>query len=368
MNMRLGQGSVLGVLIGALAALAVLAPGAAAKPPKAFYGVTPQVELGSYELERMGQGRMGTLRVSFSWSAIDNTPIPGDSDFALYDQLVGSAAQAGIRILPVFDNVPKWVADLDGCQADCYRYAPRSTVTRLAWRGFIRSVVQRYGPEGTYWAEHPEVKPKPIRAWQIWNEQNSAQYFAPEPDVDVYAELLTEASKVIKEEDPGAEVVLGGMFLSPGGKDDENSSFRYLRRLYGHTGVSNHFDGVAVHPYAGSMKNVRLQVDLMRDVMKNAGDQRTGLWVTEVGWSSSEGSYYLEVGPKRQASLLRKSFGYFTRQRRPLHIKSVIWFSWRDTPPTVELCVWCPTSGLFTRDGFTPKPAWRAFTRFTGGE
>jgi hypothetical protein len=50
-----------------------------------------------------------------------------------------------------------------------------------------------------------------------------------------------------------------------------------------------------------------------------------------------------------------------------MHVKTVNWFSWRDTPPDFELCLWCPTSGLFTRDEFEAKPAWRVFRRFTGG-
>jgi polysaccharide biosynthesis protein PslG len=355
-------------LLVALVALALIAPAAAqARPPKTFYGVTPQAQLGAYELERMGLGRVGTLRVSFSWGAVDDTPVPGDIDWTLYDQIVGSAAQVGIQVLPVFDNTADWVAELDSCQAECTRFAPRGELALLAWRGFLRSAVLRYGPTGSYWAEHPEVQAKPIRAWQIWNEQNSAQYFKPAPDVDVYARLVTEASRAIKEQDPEARVILGGMFATPSGQLDENASWRYLKRLYSKPGLKERFEGVGIHPYAGSMKNLRQTVQLVRGAMKGAGDSRTGLWVTEVGWSSRKGDYYLEVGERRQAALLRKSFRYFTRQRKPMHIKTVNWFSWRDTPRDFALCIWCPDSGLFTREGFQPKPAWRVFRRFTGG-
>lgn len=355
-------------LLAALVALAVLAPAVAqARPPKTFYGVTPQAQLGAYELERMGLGRVGTLRASVPWGAIDQTAVPGDSDWTLYDQLVGSAAQVGIQILPVFDNVPAWVGQLDNCQSECTRFAPRGELALMAWRGFIRAAVHRYGPTGTYWAEHPELRPKPIRAWQIWNEQNSAQYFKPGPDVGVYAKLVTEASRAIKDVDPAANVVLGGMFATPSGQLDENASWRYLKRLYARPGLKDRFDGVGIHPYAGSMKAVRQTVQLVRGAMKKAGDGGAGLWVTEVGWSSEKGDYYLEVGEKRQAVLLRKSFRYFTRQRKRMNVKTVVWFSWRDTPPEFELCIWCPSSGLFTREGFQPKPAWRVFRRFTGG-
>jgi hypothetical protein len=283
--------------------------------------------------------------------------------------VVGNAAITGMQVLPVFDNVPDWVAQLDNCEAECARFPPRSELSLLAWRGFIRGAVQRYGPDGSYWAEHPEVPARPIRAWQIWNEQNSAQYFKPAPDVDVYAKMVTEASRVLKEEDPGAKVLLGGMFATPGGQLDENASWRYLKRLYAKPGFKERFDGVGIHPYSGTMRQLRQQTQLIRQAMKQAGDGRTGLWVTEIGWSSIKDPkrYYLLVGEQRQAALLRKSFRYFTRQRRAMHIRTVNWFSWRDTPPDFELCIWCPESGLFTRDGFQPKPAWRVFRRFTGG-
>ena len=364
-----GQGIGRRALFAALAAFALVVPAAAqAKPPKTFYGVTPQAQVGAYELERMGLGRVGTLRVSIPWAALDQSAVPGDTDWSLIDQLVGSSAQVGIQVLPVFDNVPTWVAQLDNCKSACYRHAPRGELSLMAWRDFLRSAVQRYGPEGSYWVQHPEVPKKAIRAWQIWNEQNSAQYFSPKPDADVYANLVAEASGVIKEEDPGAKVVLGGMFATPMGEagNPRDRSWVYLRRLY-RAGAGAHFDGVAVHPYSRTMKQVRQQVQLMRTEMKRARDRGASLWVTEIGWSSQRGSYYLEVGKKPQARLLRKSFRYFTRQRKRLNIKTVSWFSWRDTPPEFELCIWCPSSGLFTRDGFAPKPAWRAFTRFTRG-
>ena len=95
----------------------------------------------------------------------------------------------------------------------------------------------RYGPEGTFWAEHPEIPAKPIRAWQIWNEQNSPQYFGPGRPDQIYAKLVTEASRAIKVEDPNADVVLGGMFISPSGKNEFRILHRAIsRRLYASPG------------------------------------------------------------------------------------------------------------------------------------
>jgi len=364
--------ALLGALL-ALLAFALLVPAADAKkkrPPKTFYGLTPQSQLSPQELERMGHGRVGFLRVSVAWAAIDQTPIPGDTDWTLYDQLIGGAAHHGMRVLPVFDNVPEWVSALDNCPENCYRFAPRSELSLLAWRNFIASMVTRYGPNGTFWAEHPEVPPKPITTWQIWNEQNSSQYWAGTPDPDIYARLVTEASRAIKSVDPNGRVILGGMFATPDGSNTfPHFAPLYLRALYRKPGFAFRFDGVGIHPYALTMRDVRAQVKLIRKEMKRAGDGGTGLWVTEIGWSSSKKKkvHVFNVGANRQAEMLHKSFKYFTNQRKRLRIRAVAWFSWRDTPPDFSLCLWCPQSGLFTRDGFQPKPAWRVYTRYTGG-
>jgi hypothetical protein len=117
------------------------------------------------------------------------------------------------------------------------------------------------------------------------------------------------------------------------------------------------------------MRGIKYQIDKIRKVMERAGDGGSGLWITEIGASSSSDNneHYLNVGPKRQARLLKKAFRYFTRKRGSLHIKTVDWFAWKDAAPDIANCVWCDTSGLFSSTGLRPKPAWKAYVKFTGG-
>jgi len=50
-----------------------------------------------------------------------------------------------------------------------------------------------------------------------------------------------------------------------------------------------------------------------------------------------------------------------------VRLSAVDWYSWRDTPATVEaLCDFCRHSGLFGVAG-APKPAWSAFRRLAAG-
>lgn len=357
-------------LVGVLAVAALSGPGSAqAKPPKSFYGVVPQTQIGGGDLTRMGQGRVGTLRVQVVWSVIDPTPAPLDYQWEQLDKLIGGAAQNSIEVLPTITATPNWVSQLDACLGNCLTQPPNGELALLAWRTFLRDLVLRYGPEGTYWTMHPEVPKTPIDTWQIWNEQNSPQYFTPEPNSDVYAKLVTEASRAIELEDPGADVILGGMFATPeGDRDPLTNSWTYLRRLYAIPGFASRFDGVAIHPYAQSLAGVRAQVKLIRAEMAAGGDGGKGIWITEIGWGSApkDPEEVLLRGPKGQAKKLHQAFSYFTEKRRRLNIKVVNWFAWKDAAPGFVLCSWCPTAGLFSPT-LAPRPSWSAFVKFTGG-
>ena len=63
----------------ALAALAALACAAApasasAEVPRSFWGVIPINDLSSSEIDQMGSGNVGTLRMMFLWPAIEPKP------------------------------------------------------------------------------------------------------------------------------------------------------------------------------------------------------------------------------------------------------------------------------------------------------
>jgi hypothetical protein len=344
--------------------------GTALGAPRGFFGVTPQAGLGAADFEAMGATGIATLRFELAWSAIDPSPTSGDRDWSHSDELVAGAARQGIEPLPFVFSTPGWVAALDGhrCGAPCGTLAPRGAAALAAWREFLAAAVDRYGPEGTFWASHPELPQRPVRTWQLWNEQNSPTYFAPQPDVGVYARLVRSGHKAIESADPGAEVVLGGMFGAPlGGRKPVISAPDFLAALYRRPGIEAAFDGVASHPYGGRMAKVKAQVERLRAASVAAGDARAALWVTELGWASAGPPGPLNRGPLGQARRLTQAFKYFLKKRRVLNIRTVNWYSWRDNPdPGAGLCAWCSYSGLMTAD-LSEKPSQKALKRFTSG-
>src|SRR5688500_13535019 len=150
--------------------------------PRHFFGVVPQTLLTEADVDRMAQGNVGTIRLLLPWAILDPSPAPNDGDFSTIDPIVLQAVEHDIKVLPTIYGTPDWVAEeLDGrsCSPACAAFAPRSAAALEAWTNFVGELVDRYGPAGSLWGHHPEVEPKPIRAWQIWNEQNSPTFYQP---------------------------------------------------------------------------------------------------------------------------------------------------------------------------------------------
>ena len=341
----------------------------AAELPAGFFGVVPQAGIGEEDLNRMDQGNVGTIRLLVPWGLIDTTPQPDDLDFTYIDTIVLGAAARGILVLPTIYASPTWVAEgIDGfeCDPDCAAYAPRAPAALEAWKDFVERTVDRYGPNGELWREHPEVEEVPIRSWQIWNEQNSPTFYQPRVDAASYQKVVAAAAEAIRGRDAGAEVVLGGMFGTPyGGEPPGQTAWSFLHELYEHDEDSSSFDSIAAHPYAAHEEKIELQVRRLREVADRAGDQGAGLWVTEVGASSDEGGNPLLRGPEGQADQLTQAFDFLLANQQDWNIRGVQWYSWRDA---ADQCDWCGGSGLFEQESLeTPKPSWEAFVSYTGG-
>jgi hypothetical protein len=342
----------------------------ASAAPRPFFGVVPQAPLEAEDYERMGEGRVGTLRVLLTWLATDPTAAPDDYGWDGFDPIVADAARQRIEILPFLYGTPAWAAnELDGydCEGgECGTFAPTSEKALAAWGEWVGAVVDRYGPGGEFWAENPQLPEKPIRTWQIWNEQNSPSFYTPTPDPASYARVLAAAEKAIHRRDPEADVVLGGMFGTPlKGELPAYTAWDFLDRLYEIEGAEDTFDGIGAHPYAAKLAKAESQVELMRDSVERAGDD-AGIWITEIGWASGGEANPLNRGPEGQAQQLTDAYELFLERREDWNIETVTWYAWRDYQGE-GLCVWCPESGLFEEDELEPKPSWEALTELTGG-
>jgi hypothetical protein len=366
---RLAAALLLAVLAVALA-LPAATPGAPhGRVPSGFFGIAPQAGLTEADAAYMRAGGVETVRIGIPWPAVQPTP-DGGYRWGAIDQMVGVAARAGLQILPTLGTTPGWISHkgttmpIDSARA------------RAAWSAYLQAVVRRYGPGGEFWAEHafegvnyePAIpNPAPIRAWQIWNEANFF-YFAYPVSPSRYAKLVTISSRAIKAADPGAKVILAGLFGEPTAHGSRGMpAARFLDAFYRTHGIKSRFDGIALHPYAADTETLEEMVEALHGVTVRNHD-RVPLYITEMGWGSQNdyNRVAFEQGVRGQVRELRGAYSYLLRNRHRLDLEQVDWFSWKDLAGS---CNFCDSVGLF-RAGprFKPKPAWRTFVRFTGGK
>lgn len=358
-------------LLALLAAL--LAPAAARALPRTFFGIAPQTALTVTDTAYMKAGGIGSVRWPVNWATVQPTA-KGGYDWSSVDPAVEAATRRGLTVLPFLYGTPHWIA---GKQTTLPIASARA---RAAWLAFVEAAVERYGPEGEFWAEHdPRAAeennvlaipaPLPIRTWQIWNEANFF-YFAYPVSPSGYASLLKLTYTRIKSLDPTAKIVLSGLFGNP----DQSGlrgmdAAKFLAALYRVPGIKRYFDAVALHPYAFHVEDLEALTEEMREVVLENHDPSAALYITEMGWGSQNDPNVVafEQGIQGQARELRKAYSFLIANHHQLNLKATYWYSWKDNPEYTA-CSFCDSVGLFSAGkGFHPKPSWRAFVALSGG-
>jgi hypothetical protein len=194
------------------------------------------------------------------------------------------------------------------------------------------------------------------------------------PNPAEYGKLVKLSYGALKAADPGAKIVLGGLFARPIEAVRNFNPPRayyatdFLEEMYAKTpGVKAKFNGVALHPYTGSYKALGPDIEALRAVLKKNGDGAKGLWITELGWSSKKPSptesNTFAKGVAGQAQQLKGAFTLLRQNAAKWHLQRLYWFSVDDQEGS---CNFCDGSGLFA-EGFRPKKAWFEFVKFAGG-
>lgn len=368
-QMRLRMRALVAVLATAAVAL-VAAPEAPAVPAK-FWGVVPQATPSFEQLQRLKRGGVDSIRIPIFWGSVQ--PFPGGVfEWSSVDSIVASAATLGIEVLPFLYGAPTWAVPVDPA-VHSPKYLPvRTAVQRGGWQRFLREVIFRYGPRGSFWTENPGVPRRPIRSWQLWNEPNF-KYFVARPNPAEYGKLVKLSYAAVKVADAGAQIVLGGMFARPiealikRGPPQAYFATDFLDQMYRRTpGVKGKFHGVALHPYTGTYQRLPGYIEDLRQVLVEHHDGGKGMWLTELGWSSqkpSAGNSFAK-GRKGQVTQLKGAFGLLRANQRKWNVKRVYWFAVDDQEGS---CNFCGGAGLFT-EAFAPKPSWRAYVGFAGGQ
>ena len=310
-----------------LAAAAVVfltaVPAAAqARVPYGFYGAvwdrgvsaaSPAVQ--DSQWGTMAASGVESVRVVFSWAAAQ--PEAGQPpSFAVTDPVVARAAARRIALLPVVMYAPPWARG----DFDVGSSPPREPGDYVA---YLRALIGRYGPQGSFWAEHPELPKRPLRTWQVWNEPQLRFQWSESDWERGYGRLLRAARAGVRQADPGAKVVLAAM---------TNAAWDALASLYAKGDIKGLFDVATVHPYTGSAGRVLEVVRRVRAVLARRGEGRRPLWVTELAWPASRGRARAPEGLRTIVTNDRGMAERLTRAYRLLAktkaASRVYWYTW----------------------------------------
>jgi len=206
------------------------------------------------------------------WEATEPTaPVNGvhDYNWAFDDGVALALAQHGLQWLPILDYTAPWAESVPGQDHS----PPRSAADYAAYAGAFAA---RYGPGGTFWHAHPRLTAPPVQTYEIWNEPDNGEFWAPTPDARRYGVLYQQAREAITSADPRARVIVGGLM---------NPTHFLVELLSADPALRGHIDGVAIHPY-GTPLVVLARVRSARATLGTLGLGAVPLYVTEFGWTT----------------------------------------------------------------------------------
>lgn len=350
------------VLAALAAALLCAAAPAAAQPdvPKDFYGVNYDAEIAAHAPDALEDDQFGrqaaagaeTSRVVFSWAKMQSRK-GATPRWSQTDPVVEHAAAHGIDLLPVVIEAPRWARE----NPRAYHSPPADP--RDLDDFFVR-LIGRYGENGTFWAEHPEVPRRPLRTWQIWNEPHLRfQWDTDRPWAKTYGRQLRATYKTIKKADPGATVVLSAL---------SNESWKFLEELYKKGRVRGFFDVAAMHPYTRRPDGVIALARRFRTIMRRNGDSKKPLWITELGLPASKGKEksknVLQTTDEGMADFLTTTMEKLVAyQGSPnVRVSRVYWYTWASVYCCGDIFRYTGLRQYDPRDQtLEDKPAYAAF-------
>jgi hypothetical protein len=344
------------VALCAVAALAAAAPAGAAAAPT--LGVNAAgIPTGPALDEALATGAK-EVRMFVLWRDLE--PVEGRLDPGLvstYAGIVARLSAAGVRANFVVTTAPQWASGSSNAHTP-----PRDPAD--------------YADALARFAASPGLAGQHI-AYELWNEEDADDWWAPKADPAAYAALVKAAGPALRAADPSAEVVLGPL---------TGNDFPFLEQLYG-LGVQGSFDAAAVHLDTACLvtgpstffrdaggrisQYVFLGVREVLATMRAHGDDKP-LRVTEYGWSSTQsdggggpscergagaGTKPSGVTPADQATFLAQ--GYHCLAQEP-GIEHASWFTLRDAPAAESPLDELRHYGLLSTGG-GHKPAWDAF-------
>ncbi|MBE6413270.1 MAG: hypothetical protein E7035_01800 [Verrucomicrobiaceae bacterium] len=201
--------------------------------------------------DKMQQAKSSWLRTDFVWSIIERKK--GEYNFSVYDNIVDKLAQRNISVLGIIT-----AGGIKGMGAE---------KNSEEWSAYIRATVNHFKGR--------------VDHWEIINEHDHPVHIVTtdENKGRGYGKLLKIAYKAVKEANPDAKVLYGGLAMT---KQD------YIEESLKVAGDS--YDIMNFHTYpAPNMPEARLEklMDILNKSMQKYGGKKP-VWLTEIGSTTPE--------------------------------------------------------------------------------
>ncbi|OQX81754.1 MAG: hypothetical protein B6D56_01380 [Candidatus Omnitrophica bacterium 4484_70.1] len=160
----------------------------------------------------------------------------GVYDWSRHDKLINYLKSKGLNILITFyggnylydhltKDYQKGKFSFKGAPPE--GFPPCSSPALEGWLNFVEATVKRYG--------------RFVKVWEIWNEENSGEFWQPVPNAVEYSLLLKATSLRIRKKQPEAFIIMGGVTVKPGFDKFLVSCFKL--------GALDYVNAVGIHPY-----------------------------------------------------------------------------------------------------------------------
>jgi hypothetical protein len=183
-----------------------------------------------------------------------------------------------------------------------------------------------------------------VRCFEVWNEPNTAGFWAPAANPQDYAALLRTVYPAVKRGNPDA-VVVG---CATAGIDTE-----FIRAVLD-AGGHDSMDALSIHPYvtpaAPEAADIWNRMRAIRDMTAEYGPP-LDIWVTEIGYPTAGAN---SVSEDQQANMIARTY---LRSLTLPWLRTVFWYWFGPDGPDRELNE--DNFGLLHHD-WSPKPGFTA--------
>jgi polysaccharide biosynthesis protein PslG len=286
----------------------------------------------------------------FPWAYYQGSD--GDIAWQHPDQVVDHAHAQGLTIIARLGLTPDWARPAD---------TPLTYLDEDAYEdfaAFAAAFAERYKDKVDYLV--------------IGNEPNLSYEWGYRPTTaEDYVNLLKVVYPAVKKANPDVEILAGALAptLEPPGSPWGLNDLQYLAGMY-EAGAAPFFDGLAVHAYGltfpanaepdPDILNFR-RIELVREVMVNAGDDDKSIFVTETGWNDHP-RWTMAVSPGQRIQYTLDALHY-AEENWPFVEMMALW-AFRYPAPTKSYMDYFT---LVTPE-FVAKPIYDALKVYTGND